>query len=582
VTSAPVPTHRPPHEGSPRAARATESSPRRWDDRRVHYPAEVVAAYRDAGLWGTRTLADELHAAAERFADHDAVVADQGRLTYAELDARTDRIAAGLADLGLAPGDPVMVQATNRLETVIAWYALLKAGLVPVATLAAHRGHEIGHISRVVGARAHLVEAGTRGIDLVAFAVEQGVDHPTMDRVLVIGADGRLPEGATDLVALGEGIDPADARARVERIQAGLDPDDVAVFQLSGGTTGVPKLIPRQHAEYWYNARAYAQALGWTDADRVGHLIPVIHNAGITCGVHGAHSVGACLVLTGHDLDAAIPLLTAERTTSVLFGHVHYRAPEHPGYPALAESLRIVVLSGAKVSEDLFASVAGYGASVGQLFGMAEGLFLVTPLDSSATLRRTTVGVPVSPADEVVLLEPGSEDRVPDGEVGELCARGPYTLRGYYAAEDRNAEAFTSDGFYRTGDLAAARRLDGHRAFSIEGRIKDLINRGGEKINAEEVELLLLAHPHVVEAALVAMPDPRLGERGCAFVVTDGTAVTLDDVRDHLRSLEVATFKWPERIESVTELARTRIGKLDKKAMAADITATLRREGTPS
>jgi 2,3-dihydroxybenzoate-AMP ligase len=173
------------------------------------------------------------------------------------------------------------------------------------------------------------------------------------------------------------------------------------------------------------------------------------------------------------------------------------------------------------------------------------------------------------------VLEPGSEDPVPDGEVGELCCRGPYTLRGYLDAPEHNARAFTSAGFYRTGDLAAVRLVDGQRCVSIEGRIKDVINRGGEKINAEEVELLLLAHPHVVEAALVAMPDPRLGERGCAYLATDGTVVTLEDVRDHLHRLDVAKFKWPERVELVEALPRTKVGKLDKKAMAADVAARL-------
>ncbi|GAA4735029.1 (2,3-dihydroxybenzoyl)adenylate synthase [Actinomycetospora chibensis] len=536
-----------------------------------YFPSEVAGTYRDAGLWGTRTVAEEFHAVAVAHPGDDAVVTGEGRLTYAELDARTDRIAVGLADLGLHPGDPVIVQITNRLEAVLAWYALLKAGLVPVATLAAHRGHEIAHISRAVGARAHLVEAGTRGTDLVAFAHEQAREHPTMRQVLVLGD---LPVAD---------VDPVEARRRVEAIQRGIDPDDVAVFQLSGGTTGVPKLIPRLHAEYWYNARAYAAFLGWGADDRVGHLIPIIHNAGIVCGVHAPHSVGACLVLTDHDLDTAMPVLVAERTTVVLFGHVHYRAPEHPLYPALAGSLRTVVLSGAKVSEELFAATARDGIAVGQLFGMAEGMFLVTPLDASPELRRTTVGTPISPLDEVRVLEPGSEHEVGDGEVGELCCRGPYTLRGYYTgasaatgeAPTARPEAFTADGFYRTGDLAKATTIDGLRAFSIEGRIKDLINRGGEKINAEEVELLLLAHPHVVEAALVAMPDPRLGERGCAYLATDGTSVTLADLQDHLRALDVAKFKWPERVELLEALPRTKVGKLDKRAMTADIAARL-------
>jgi 2,3-dihydroxybenzoate-AMP ligase len=538
---------------------------------RQYFPSEVAATYRDAGLWGTRTIADEFHETATRFPEHDAVVAAQGRLTYAELDARTDRLAVAYADLGLEPGDPVIVQVTNRLESVVAWYALLKAGLVPVATLAAHRGHEIAHISRAVGARAHLVEPGTRGTDLVEFAHEQARDHPTIRHVLVLGDE---PPGD---------LDPAEARERVADIQRGIDPDDVAVLQLSGGTTGVPKLIPRLHAEYWYNSRAYAAFSGWTADDRVGHLIPIIHNAGIVCGVHAPHSVGACLVLTDHDLESAMPILVAARTTVVLLGHAHYRAPVHPLYEQLARTLRIVLLSGAKVSEELFTTTAQGGAQVGQLFGMAEGMFLVTPLDASPELRRTTVGVPISPLDEVRVLEPGSEEEVPDGEVGELVCQGPFTLRGYYSGASAatgdvatdHPEAFTSDGFYRTGDLAKATVIDGVRTFSIEGRIKDLINRGGEKINAEEVELLLLAHPHVVEAALVAMPDPRLGERGCAYLATDGTVVTLQDVRDHLRRLDVAKFKWPERVELLDALPRTKVGKLDKKAMTADIAARL-------
>ena len=524
------------------------------------YPQEFADRYRAEGLWGTRTIADEFHATALRYPENDALVAAEGRLTYAELDARTDRLAVAWADLGLEPGDPVIVQVTNRLESVVAWYALLKAGLVPVATLAAHRGHEIAQVSRAVGARAHLVEPGTRGIDLVEFAHEQAHDHPTMRHVLVLGDEPAE-------------VDPDEARKRVEEIQHGIGPDDVAVFQLSGGTTGVPKLIPRLHAEYWYNARAYAEVLGWTADDRVGHLIPIIHNAGVVCGVHAPHSVGACLVLTDHDLDTAMPVLVAERTTSVLFGHVHYRAPAHPLYPELARTLRVVILSGAKVSEELFTTTARGGARVGQLFGMAEGMFLVTPLDASPELRRTTVGVPISPLDEVRVLEPGSEDEVPDDEVGELCCRGPYTLRGYHGVD--RPEAFTSDGFYRTGDLAKVTMIDGHRALSIEGRIKDLINRGGEKINAEEVELLLLGHPHVVEAALVAMPDPRLGERGCAYLTTDGTPVTLADLQEHLRALDVAKFKWPERVELVEVMPRTKVGKLDKKAMTADIVARL-------
>lgn len=541
--------------------------------RLVPYPPGFVRRYRAAGLWGDRTIAQELHAVAREHPDRLAVAGFTGSLTFRELDVRTDALAVGLAGLGLRPGDPVLFQVTNRIGAVVAWYGVLKAGVVPVCTLAAHRGHEIGDISRRVGAVAHLVEAGTRGVDLVAFAVGQQAGHPTLRHVLVLGDESSVHGVA--LESLGSGVDPAIARAAVEEIQRRIDPDDVAVFQLSGGTTGVPKVIPRLHAEYWYNAAEYARSWGWTPATRVAHLLPVIHNAGIVCAVHAPHSVGACLVLGTADLDESLPLLAGAGTTHVLLGHGHFGAPDHPGFAAVARTLEQVVLSGTKVPPALFDAIESRGLWSGQLFGMGEGLFLTTRPGAPRTARATTVGTPLSDLDEVAILAPGSETELPDGEVGELCCRGPYTLRGYLDAPEHNARAFTSEGFYRTGDLAAVRLVDGERFVGIEGRIKDLINRGGEKINAEEVELLLLRHPRVRTAAAVAMPDPRLGERTCAFVVVDGEPLTLPEVQRHFAELQVATFKWPERIEHVAEIPRTQVGKVDKKRLQADITAIL-------
>jgi 2,3-dihydroxybenzoate-AMP ligase len=535
------------------------------DPRLVPYPADVVRRYREAGLWGRRTIADELHAVAVAHPDRPAVVALDGALSFRELDTATDLLAAGLAGLGLQPGDPVLFQVTNRLGTVVAWYGVLKAGLVPVCTLAAHRGHEIGDISRRVGAVAHLVEAGTRGFDLVAFAAAQRAGHPTLRHVLVLGDPSTT--GGVPVEPLGAALDPAAAREVVARIQRRVDPDDVAAFQLSGGTTGVPKVIPRRHAEYWYNAAEYARSWGWTPDTRVAHLIPVIHNAGIVCAVHAPHSVGACLVLGTADLDASLPLLAAAGVTHVLLGHGHFGAPDHPAFPAAARALEQVVLSGAKVPAALFDALERRGLWSGQLFGMGEGLFLTTRPGAPREARATTVGTPLSPLDEVRVLDPGTEDPTPDGEVGELCCRGPYTLRGYLDAPEHNARAFTSDGFYRTGDLAAVRLIGGERHLAVEGRIKDLINRGGEKISAEEVELLLLRHPRVRGAAVVAMPDPRLGERTCAFVVVDGAPLGLAEVQRHFAALQVAKFKWPERVEHLEEIPRTLVGKVDKRRL---------------
>ena len=546
-----------------------------WSGRVTRYPPEAVNRYRGAGYWGSLPIAAEFRAVAARVPGREAIVAPDGRLTYRELDQQADRLALGLVQLGLRPGQAVILQLGNRLMSVVAWYGLLKAGLVPVCSLTAHRAHEIGAVSRKTGAVAHLAEAGGR-FDLVAFAREHQDGHPTVRYVLSVGA--AEPGAETRVEDLIERADPDVARKVVDDIQASIDPDDVAVFQLSGGTTGVPKVIPRLHAEYWYNARAYAEASGWGETTRNAHLIPVIHNAGIVCGVHAPHSVGGCLLLTTADLGQALPLLAAERVTDVLLGHGHYGAVTHPAFPPLAATLRRVVLSGAKVPLPLFEALERRGLWTGQLFGMGEGFFSLSSLTAPREARLTTVGTPISPLDEFRVLDPASEREVADGETGELACRGPYTLRGYFDAADLNQAAFTSDGFYRTGDLVAALWFGPERSISVEGRLKDIINRGGEKISAEEVEVLLLRHPGIQAAAVIPMPDERLGERSCAYLVATRRELELADLQAHLDGLGVAKFKWPERLEWVPALPKTAVGKLDKKSLQRDIAAKLAAE----
>lgn len=536
-------------------------------DRLPPYPAEAVRRYRDAGLWDQFTLAEQFHAAAVIHARRTAVVTTEGRLSFGQLDQRTDQLATGLHEAGLHPGDPVLFQVTNRLHTIVAWYGALKAGLIPVATLTLHRRHEISQIAARTGAVAHLVEVNPDDkFDLVAMADAHRRDSPVMRHVLTIGTPEARP-GYLRLEALGAGADPAGARQRVQEIQDQLDPDDIAVFQLSGGTTGDPKVIPRRHAEYWYNAVAYAQRFGWDATSRVGHLIPIIHNAGIVCGLHAPHSVGACLILGSPDAEPSIPLLTEHKATDLIIGHGHFQAVADRAMATLAPSLKRAILSGTKIPPRLFDHIEKLGVWPGQLFGMAEGFFAVSELGTSRQARLTTVGTQQSPLDEFKILAPGTEDIVPDGVTGELCCRGPYTIPGYYDAAEHNATAFTSEGFYRTGDLASVQIIDGQRCISIDGRIKDLINRGGEKINAEEVELLLLDHPGIEQVAVVAMPDPRLGERACAFLVAAGPELALGDVQRHLDTLEVAKYKWPEHLEWVSELPRSKVNKVDKKAL---------------
>ena len=542
-----------------------------WNGRLVRYPAERAERYRASGEWSDVPVGGRLHEVAARFGDRTALITNEGKLTYRELDQRTDQIAVGLRRLGLNRLDPVLFQVTNRQATALAWYGAIKAGLVPVATLAQHRMHEIGHISRKVGAKAHLVEAGLN-FDLVEFAKHAADGHDTLGTILTIG-EFTSAEKTHRIEDLGTDIDAATARSFVEGVEAETNPEDVVVFQLSGGTTGVPKVIPRIHAEYWNNALMYAEALGWNRDSVIAHIGgPLIHNAGITCSLHGSHSVGAALVLANPDVVPAFALMADNGATDVIIGHGLYQALLMPEFDPVLRTLKRSVLSGAKVPPELFRRVDdGVSRWAGQLFGMSEGMFLVSRSDDPESTRRSTVGTPIGPSDEIRILDPGGEAEVPDGVVGELCCRGAYTITGYFDASEHNEKAFTADGFYRTGDLAAVRMVDGRRYISIEGRIKDLINRGGEKVNAEEVEVLLMKHADIALASVVAMPDKRLGEKACAFLVSaTGAELTLSEVQQHMDGLGVAKYKWPERLIWVPELPTTHVGKIDKKRLRAD------------
>ena len=347
----------------------------------------------------------------------------------------------------------------------------------------------------------------------------------------------------------------------------------MAVFQLSGGTTGVPKVIPRRHAEYWYNAAEYARSWGWTSDTRVAHLIPIIHNAGVVCAVHAPHSAGACLVLGTADLDEALPFMAREKATHVLLGHGHFRAVAHPAFGAAAASLTQVVLSGAKVPPALFDDLEGRGLWSAQLFGMGEGLFLTTRPGAPRVVRATTVGTPLSPRRRGPGRGTGHRARCPTARWANSAARGPYTLRGYYAR--RSTTRARSPPTASTAPATWCGRRP-ERQPRRRGREKDLINRGGEKISAEEVENLLCS-PTPPSPTRPSSPCPTrvLGERTCAYVVVDGEQLTLPEVQAHFAALGVAKFKWPERVEHLTEIPRTLVGKTDKKRLAADIAAKL-------
>lgn len=545
-----------------------------WRDMVVPYPADYIQRYRDAGLWADRTIGAELHRIAAEEPDRLALAGPGRTFSWREMDVATDRIGAGLLALGLQPGDAVLLQLDNTIHAVLVWYGLLKAALLPVATLSVYRGHEIRQIASITRAAAHIVHADSPKFDFVGFASKLAADNNRL--VLTVGgsADSPMPR----VEDLGAELTIEQARQAVEAAQRRIDFDDVAVFQLSGGTTGTPKVIPRFHAEYWYNAKAYARRQGWDRSVRTTHLGPLVHNAGIVCALHAAHAAGGAFIVGTPDPNQLLPVMAEYGVTDlVLFPVMVPPLQAHPDFKRAFAKVRRATFSVSTVKQELFDEFENRGIRVMGLFGMGEGLCLLTSPDDPPSVRMVSVGHELSEFDEVRLLEPGTETPAEKGEAGELCCRGPYTTRGYLNEPEQNLAAFTSDGFYRTGDLVAERMINGVRCYTFEGRTKDLVNRGGEKVSTAEIEGLIAELPGVSQVALVSIPDERLGERGCLCVRLTGQKQILDlsDIQRFLEMREVARYKWPERLELWDDLPLTAVGKVDKVRLRAQVLARI-------
>jgi 2,3-dihydroxybenzoate-AMP ligase len=534
----------------------------------VPWPEDLARAYEKAGWWRGQALGTEIAAVAGAWPDATALTDGATRISYGSLLARADALASGLTDgLGLERGDRIVVQLPNCWQFVVLILGCLRAGIVPVMALPAHRQHELAWLCQHSQSRALAVPGTLRDFDHQAMAGQLLAGSPSLQHILVAGPDVHPPN--TDLTALcAEPGRAAADRARWDAAPPG--PYDVAVFLLSGGTTGLPKLIARTHNDYAYNARASARLCRLDESTVYLVALPASHNFPLACpGILGTLlSGGRVVMLASPDPRSAFDTIGREGVTiTAAVPAVAQRwlahAADH-GATSL-RTLEVLQVGGARLADELARRVKPVlGATLQQVFGMAEGLLNYTRLDDPDEVICGTQGRPLSPGDEVRIVDAEGND-LPDGEPGALLTRGPYTPRGYYRAPEQNARAFTPDGWYASGDVVR-RRPDGNLV--VEGRDKDMINRGGEKISAEEVENLLYKMPGIAQVAAVAAPDPELGERICVFVVPQpGRDVTLDAIRDGLAAAGVAKFKWPERLELAAELPVTKVGKLDKKAL---------------
>lgn len=529
-------------------------------DEFAHWPNEFAERYRAAGWWSDRTLGQELGVWARSRGEHPAIVAGEERLTYAALDERADVIANRLRRSGLHPGDTVVLQLPNSAEFVTVLFGLLRLGVRPVIALAAHRRSEIEYFCQLTDATAYICTDTLDGYDFRTLADEISAAAPTVGTVLVVGDPGRHQRLDTG---------PAQAGEVTVTVTEPADPDAVALFLLSGGTTGRPKLVPRTHNDWSYSGRAMAEAIPYDTTTVTLVSLSIGHNWPLTHGMLATfHAGGTLVVATSPDPAECFELVERERVTDtgLVPGTALLWMDEAPSTSADLSSLRRVAIGGNKLDAELASEVEpALGVRLQQMFGMAEGLIGFVRDGDPEEMKIRSQGRPVSPGDELRVVD-AADQEVAEGEIGELLTRGPYTIRGYHRAPEHNQQSFTVDGFYRTGDLV---RLLRGGFVEFTGRIKDQINRGGEKIAAPELENHLVAHPAIRQAAVVGIADTVLGEACCAYIVPTNGEPTLAELREFLIARGVATYKLPDRCHTLAAFPLTPLGKVDKRALAA-------------
>jgi len=533
----------------------------------VPFPEIFVKRYNEKGYWIDKTLGEEFDGFVNRYADRVALACNGVYVSYREMEEKVNRLALHFIAMGLRPYDCMILQLPNELEFVYCYFAAVKVGIIPILALPAHREAEILFFTQFAKARAHAMPSRFKDFSHQEMSRNIRQKMPALEFAFVSG------EGVDrDFISLSTLLeDRIEERVPVESLREYRpDPLEPAVFQLSGGTTGVPKIIPRTHNDYSLNFKRASEVLEVTQDSVMGIAIPVNHNFGLACpGLCGTlYQGGKVVLIPSSKTDTVFETIQKEKITimptppALLIRWME--APELSKYDL--RSLKAVLAGGAKLNSEVAKKVKPtLGCDYHQNLGMAEGMLFWTRKDDPEDILLHTQGAPMVDDDEVRVVDENDRD-VPYGEHGELLVRGPYTIRGYYNSPEYNKKAFTPDGFYRTGDVV---RMYKGRYLTVEGRIKDTINRGAEKISAEEVENHILAHPKVENCAFVAMPDRVLGEKGCAFVLTkEDQDLTLEELCRFLKEeRNIAIHKLPERLERVREFPMTKIGKIDKKEL---------------
>jgi cyclohexanecarboxylate-CoA ligase len=515
------------------------------------------ASFREAGFWLDKTVDQLLTEVVASAPNKVSIVADRAdrqqarRLTYKELDDLANRAATSLLCLGVGRGDVVTVQLPNWWEFIVTAFACSKIGAVMNPVMPILRERELTYILKFCNAKVFVVPKTYRGFDYAAMAQGMRGDLPDLKHIVVVDGEG---ESSFERALLS--TDP-------DKLPSGVGPDDMSVIMFTSGTTGEPKGVIHTSNSLIACCKALTTRFGLDSSDVLLVASPVGHMTGYAAIVLLSVYVGGTMILQDvWEAKHGVDLMSCEGVT--------YTAASTPFLSDICEvvkagaprpkNLRSFLCGGAPIPSVLIERAAKeLDLKVCSLWGMTEVLSgTLTEPSRAAEKSATTDGRPQDGMEVRIVDFDGKS--VPAGRSGRLLVRGSQMFRGYYKRPD--LQTFDSEEWFDSGDLAY---MDKDGYIRISGRVKDILIRGGENVPVVEIENLLYKHPSVAAVAVVGMPDARLGERGCAFIVTrPGTAIDLAAVQDYLRDAKMAKHFWPERVEVVAELPRTASGKIQK------------------
>lgn len=520
--------------------------------------------------WSGLNLGDLLDRAADIHPEKEAFVDGYTRLSFGEARAKADRLAIGLVGLGIKPLDRVLIQLPNWNEFVIAYFAFQKIGAVTVLLLERYREFEINRLVDLTGARSWVIPIKHRKTDYVPIIKGVLKEHPEIENTIVVrGAGNYNPFYCFEkLIEKTEVTDETLSDLRSRR----PDPSQVAHMGPTGGTTGAPKIVPRTHNSL-INGVEYCSKSWEQNIEDINLLSgPIGHDLTFTKGLLGSIlTMGKVIFLDSTDNWDICETIAKEKVTSIVW--VPTLAQRLLQYDDLHKydlgSLKKMHSAGGTSHPGLVRDViTKLGMKFYNGYGGTEGMTTITRTTDDLEVICTTVGRPTCPYDIYKVIDSDGK-ALPPGEQGELVLKGPGIFTGYYNNPEENKAVFTKDGFFRTGDVA---KINDKGYITLTGRIKEMINRGGESISATDIERLISAHPDVAAVAVIPMPDPLMGEKVCAYIQPkSGFRLTFDDIIFYLKKQKASVLQLPERIEFIDAMPYTGTQKTDKRKLQEDI-----------